>query len=93
MSSTGESKCLVCRGVLGRELDLRHVLLEPPHHRQLEEGLGEELHLVADLGPDEAVCLQHQELHLTNGGALVGGRGALGRARGEGGGAGLPAAS
>mmetsp|Transcript_87341 Transcript_87341/g.255451 ORF Transcript_87341/g.255451 Transcript_87341/m.255451 type:complete len:317 (-) Transcript_87341:1484-2434(-) len=45
------------------ELHPDHVLLQPPHQRQLEEGLREELHLVADLGPDVRVDLEHQELH------------------------------
>ena len=33
--------CLVGFAVHVRELDLGHVLLEPPHHGELEEGLSE----------------------------------------------------
>mmetsp|Transcript_10947 Transcript_10947/g.38481 ORF Transcript_10947/g.38481 Transcript_10947/m.38481 type:complete len:200 (+) Transcript_10947:145-744(+) len=58
---------LVIQGVVIRELDLRHVLLESPHHGQFEERLREQLHLIADLRPDEAVSLQHQHLHLVHG--------------------------
>mmetsp|Transcript_42776 Transcript_42776/g.102336 ORF Transcript_42776/g.102336 Transcript_42776/m.102336 type:complete len:268 (+) Transcript_42776:397-1200(+) len=48
------------------ELHPDHVLLQPPHQRQLEEGLREELHLVADLRADEAVGLEHEHLDLVH---------------------------
>mmetsp|Transcript_116198 Transcript_116198/g.329301 ORF Transcript_116198/g.329301 Transcript_116198/m.329301 type:complete len:244 (-) Transcript_116198:229-960(-) len=48
------------------ELDQRHVLLEAPQHGELEEGLGEELHLVADLRADVPVGLQHERLDLVH---------------------------
>mmetsp|Transcript_89609 Transcript_89609/g.256736 ORF Transcript_89609/g.256736 Transcript_89609/m.256736 type:complete len:378 (-) Transcript_89609:1247-2380(-) len=53
--------------VLLGELHVGHVLLESSHHRHLEEGLGEELHLVADLGADEAIGPQHQHLDAVDG--------------------------
>mmetsp|Transcript_93812 Transcript_93812/g.289332 ORF Transcript_93812/g.289332 Transcript_93812/m.289332 type:complete len:636 (-) Transcript_93812:385-2292(-) len=55
---------LVVGAVRLGELNHGHVLLQSPHHRQLEEGLCKELHLVADLRADKTVGLQHQLLHL-----------------------------
>mmetsp|Transcript_100638 Transcript_100638/g.204000 ORF Transcript_100638/g.204000 Transcript_100638/m.204000 type:complete len:340 (+) Transcript_100638:103-1122(+) len=69
--------CLVVGRILIRKLHQGHVLFQTAQHGQLEEALRKELYLVADLGSDKAISLEHEHLNLVHG--LVD----LGRVRGD----------